>query len=197
MKLRVLAVFLASLFPLALLSAPSQAADARSPWSLTVYSGVSNTNDLLEITRLRFGEFEPYWIVGAGLNRELLLRPGLFSLEWSQHLVKHLEKASLFELDQLIVFRWRWFPWNDFVPTTLGFGEGISLTTGFPSSETVSQNIRSLLLNYLLVDATFEWPGLPDWALNVRLHHRSGIYGVLFGIHGGSNYVCLGLTHKI
>jgi hypothetical protein len=162
---------------------------------VSVFFGQSNNEDLLNIVRLRLGDYEPYSIVGIEYGRPFLVPSPYYQLEWAGHLVKHLESASLFELDALVTFRWKWFPWNSVVHTELGLGEGLSLATGYPSSELVSQNIRSPLMNYLWIDWRFSLPSMPEWALNLNLHHRSGVYG-LFGVRGGSNYISVGITRR-
>jgi len=165
-------------------------------WSLVSYTGRSNTADLLELVRLRFEKWEPYYIIGLGLNYKLSSDEKYYSFEWSNQIVKHLENFSLFEFDTLITFRWLWFPWNEFMPTTLAFGEGFSQTTGHPSSERISQGIRAKFLNYLSTEVTFSLPDSPDWALLARIHHRSGIYGLISNVSGGSNYVSLGVMKR-
>lgn len=175
--------------------------DAIADWqerdrAIVVYTGKSNTADLLELARLRFEKFEPYWIIGIGLNLDLFKHASYFSFEWNNQFVKHFEKWGLSEIDTLISFRWHWFPWNRFLQTSLAFGEGFSFATGYPSSEAVSQNIRSKFLNALLTEVAFALPRHSDWSLIARLHHRSGIYGTINGVNGGSNYVTFGLMKR-
>ena len=170
--------------------------NGRGDETLTLFLGRSNKKDLLELIRFKWGRFEPYSVIGVAYRRSLFQSGRYYQFEWGGNLVKHLEKWSLLEGDALVVFRWKWAPWNEFVKTSLGVGEGLSLVTGYPSSESVSQPIRSHFLNYLWVDVRFELPDVPAWAVDSIIHHRSGIYG-LFGVSGGSNYLCLGITRKL
>lgn len=164
---------------------------------LTFFGGRSNTNDLLDIVRFRFGSFETYNILGLQYNKTLIGPYKYADFEWAGQVVKHLEKWSLFELDALIAFRWKWFPWNHWIQTSLALGEGISYVTGYPSSETVSQNIYSKYLNYLWVDLRVGLPSHPKWKIDFIIHHRSGGYGLINGVSGGSNYLCLGITREL
>jgi hypothetical protein len=159
-----------------------------------IYFGQSNANDLLDIIHFKLGKFEPYSILGIEYSRAFY-RQEYLDLEWAGHLAKHFEKLQLFEIDVLAILRWKWFPWNNMIKTSLGIGEGLSLATGHPSSESVSQSIEKPLLNYLWLDIRFEIPSLPDWGLDFTLHHRSGVYG-LFGASGGSNYLGFGLSRR-
>ena len=178
------------------LSAETHAEEAvrPKPSSLTVYAGQSNSNDLLQIIHFEFGGFEPYPILGLEYSK-VFRETRFFDLEWAFHFVKHFETVSLFELDGLATFRWKSFPWNEWVTTSLGIGEGVSWATGYPSSESVSQNIRAPLLNYLWIDVRMGLPSMPEWFLDLILHHRSGVYGLL-GVAGGSNYISLGVTRR-
>jgi hypothetical protein len=166
------------------------------PSRLGLFSGLSNSHDLLDLMQGKFGRYEPYPIVGLNYSRRFL-DAELVQLEWSGQVVKHLESWSLFEFDAFAVARWKWFPWNDFVITSLGFGDGLSLTTDYPSSETVSQNIRSRFLIYLWIDLRLTLPQLPEWSLDFIIHHRSGGYGLIGGVSGGSNYLCIGVTRVL
>lgn len=165
--------------------------------SLSLYVGQSNSNDLLELIRFRLGSFQPYSILGLGYSSSFTENPTYYSFGWAGHLVKHFEKVDLFELDGLFTFRWHWFPWNRYLVTSLGIGEGLSLASGYPSPELVVQNIKAPLLNYLFVNIRIGLPSIPLWSLDLIIHHRSGIYGTLFGVNGGSNYLCLGLTRNL
>jgi hypothetical protein len=164
--------------------------------SLSIFAGQSNQYDLLDLARFRFGGFEPYSIFGINYARAFYSPSQYFHLEWAGQIVKHFEKFSLFEVDAMAAFRWKWFPWNEWITTSLALGEGLSLASGYPSSESISQNIHSNYLNYLWVDIRLGVPSIPKWKLDFIIHHRSGIYGLINGVSGGSNYLCIGITRE-
>lgn len=195
MKNRLLVISIFALW--SLLATHFSWADALSPKTLTVFYGQSNVNDLLDIVQLRIGKFEPYSILGVQYSQKFLDVPTYFNLEWAGHLVKHFERWDLFEVDALVILRWNWFPWNSYLNTSLGMGEGFSLASGHPSSETVSQGIYAPFLNYLWIDLRFSIPALPEWGADIILHHRSGIYGLIAGVEGGSNYISFGVTRRL
>jgi len=184
---------------LALILAVSCAAHAGQDggkWAVTFYAGQSNTADLLEIVRFKFERWEEYRIAGLAVARDLAGPDRYFMLELAGQIVKHLERASLFEFDSILSLRWRWFPWNEHLLTTIAYGEGLSYATGYPASEDKTQGIRSNFLNALLVEITLTLPRWPDWGLVLRDHHRSGVYGLINGVSGGSNYISLGLMKR-
>ena len=146
-------------------------------------------------------------MVALSLSRELFsvgdlfnvrqLRPlkfeieGTTALHWGTWHSDHVfvEFAASFNI------RWHQFPWNKYVLTTAGFGEGVSFATEKPSYETEINNMTSQWLNFLMFDMTFALPDYPNWALQLRLHHRSGIFGLINNISGGANFFTAGLKY--
>jgi len=81
--------------------------------------------------------------------------------------------------------------WNfDFLQNRVrfGFGEGLSYDAKAKSSPT------SKFLNYLDISLDFDLGKLvrskylEDFYLGVLIKHRSGVFGLFNGVHGGSNY---------
>lgn len=91
--------------------------------------------------------------------------------------------------------RWSEFPWNTYLMTSFAIGEGISYATSIPSLEGKSSDNTKRMLNYMLLEATFSLPSKPRWQLVLRLHHRSGAYGLYHAGNTGSNNVGLGLRY--
>lgn len=100
--------------------------------------------------------------------------------------------------------RWKQFPWNRVVKTTVAISTGLNWASGISAHEVrSSQNGEgSQLLHYLSPEITFALPKYPDQELVFRFHHRSG-GGDMFGpnsifnnTRGGSNYVNVGLRWR-
>ncbi len=73
-------------------------------------------------------------------------------------------------------------------------GEGLSLALSRPELEGVRRGAEAhKLLNYLAFEAEFSHDALPGVSLVPRIHHRSGIYGVIAPRHTGSNFLGAGL----
>jgi len=99
------------------------------------------------------------------------------------------------ELDLLPMLRWKLFPWNRWVYTNLRLGLlGVSYASGISSYERQSsKNDRgSKFLNLVIPELTFAPSASSSTEFFVRVHHRSGIFGVIDGTHGGSSYVAAG-----
>lgn len=91
-------------------------------------------------------------------------------------------------------FRWIRFPWNNVVVTTIALADGPSMATEIDAEERIrSQNgSGSDLLNYASPEITFAMPGHPDAELVLRYQHRSGIFGLINGVHEASSFACIG-----
>jgi len=107
------------------------------------------------------------------------------------------------ELNAALILRWLKFPWDRYIDTSFALGSGLSYATREPPIE-VDYNAKthgldydvSQWLNYLLVEFTLGLPVFPQWHLLVRIHHRSGVYGLISGVTGGSNAVAAGIRYN-
>ena len=100
------------------------------------------------------------------------------------------------ELDLLPMLRWKLFPWNRWVYTNLRLGLlGVSYASSISSYERQSStNDRgSRFLNLVIPELTFARSASSSTEFFVRAHHRSGIFGVIDGTHGGSSYYAAGV----
>lgn len=98
------------------------------------------------------------------------------------------------------ILRWTAFPWNDYVFTNVRLGLlGASYATGVSSWERANSGVGhgSRFLNYLLIEATLAPSQAAPFEMFVRLHHRSGIFGMIDRVRGGSNYVAAGVRFKL
>ena len=73
---------------------------------------------------------------------------------------------------------------------------GIQVTEDDEEAEEDDANKGSKLLNMFNPEVEVGWPGAPEWAGFVRLHHRSGIFGLINGVTGGSTYMTFGLRKR-
>lgn len=115
-------------------------------------------------------------------------------------LVQHFGRQSHQEINALIVARWLRFPWDSWLDTRVAFGEGLSYATRVPPLEPRSggEGRSTRLLNYLMAEIEAMVPGQPNtgWSVFLRVHHRSGVFGIFDGVNGGANYVGLGVRYR-
>jgi hypothetical protein len=79
-----------------------------------------------------------------------------------------------------------------------GLGGGLSYATDIPSIEidpTDPNGDYKNLLHYMAIEATFALPQHKDWHLVYRLHHRSGVFGLMGGENEGNTAVQIGIRH--
>jgi len=116
--------------------------------------------------------------------------------------------GSLREEEVWLAFyaRWKYFPWNDYVRTTVAASTGVNYASAIPQYEVISRghNQGQRLLHYFSPELTLGLPSMPDTDFVIRSHHRSGGgqffgdnfpgYGSLFhGVKGGVQYLTFGI----
>ena len=169
--------------------------------------------------------YRPYFLnvlVGAGSERdfsELLTDPfsprptsdRIFAISVGREFHRTADGRLAFEVEGLYAFHWpdgayhefgasvnaRWydFPWNHHVPTSFAIGVGPSLTTRVPPIE-AERGHHSRLLNQFNLELTGDIAQDSSLALVLRLQHRSGIFGLINGVHGGSDFLTFGLKWR-
>lgn len=112
---------------------------------------------------------------------------------------KKLSGKDTYQLNGGIKVYWKNFPWNRYVRTRIGLGEGISLVRERLDIEIQNTNKEdeksdAHILNYLDLTLSFSlrditrWDQLEDYYIGGGISHRSGIFGYVSGVDGGSNY---------
>jgi len=179
-----------------------------SPWGATLFYGQLTETHFEEIFFSR-PRVEERYLLGGMLRRELgAVRE---ALEWAP-------KGLFLDAEGGLLHKWGdWkgvdhhfqeavlsanlryeFGSNPLRLDSISFGNGLSFTMEKPEYEKeITLNERtSQLLYYLMVETAFRVPAAPDWELVLRVHHRSGGYGLINGVNGGSNYLCLGVRYN-
>ena len=162
---------------------------------VSVYLGQHAQNRLVHIlSRLSAGRQDSY-LVSVAYGRPFH-RTGGLRWEWEGQLVRHVGKQRHVELNAVLVARWMRFPWDRWLDTRVAFGEGLSWASETPPLEPRGdpdgEEGSARLLNYLLLEVEGTPPRSP-WSGFVRIHHRSGVFGLFDGVEGGSNFIGLGV----
>jgi len=180
------------------------------PWAVTGWGGRMFHSDFGQTFSFD-GVFRPETMVGGGLMRRLI-QAGPFAIDldingfghwaaaqrgspytgpFSKEQVKNLQTDAQFfgEFTAGLMLRAWLQPW-----LSLGFEEGVSLTTSISNYEDTYRERSSRFLNYL----AFEVEALvaPQWSAVGRIHHRSGAFGTYNGVREGSNAYLLGLRYR-
>jgi hypothetical protein len=74
---------------------------------------------------------------------------------------------------------------------------GVSYTTGISAWEIHNSDVGhgSRFLHLLVTEVTFARSRTAPGEAFIRVHHRSGIYGLYDGVYGGSSYLAVGYRH--
>lgn len=115
-------------------------------------------------------------------------------LELEGQFVRHFGLQEYQEAVAAVVWRTPDLDLPAGIDVNLGFGNGFSYTFEEPVLEGVRKN-RDVqqLLYYLSFELELTHEALPGVHVVPRLHHRSGVFGVVGPSGDGSNYVGLGL----
>jgi hypothetical protein len=166
-------------------------------WATTVYSGPLTSQTSSKIFRHHgFGGSGIFAITASKEIGDFYEKRLNFELE--SQAVFHFGKQHHFEWNPIaIIARWRSFPWNKALPTTLAIGDGISIATRKPKLEVKrrGRHDSARTLNYVMAEATFSLPCYTQWAFVLRYHHRSGMFGLFHGVHDASTAFAAGVKY--
>ncbi len=205
-RLFIVLIFIAPLMmkpAIAMNPAPAPTLYDRYRWAAAYYYGISCTDRILRFTQLGFHSW-PEHIQSLELARTLseenflrrLVSPLVRVVQLTGNFTVRRDNNihhTIYEFDPYLAFRWVNFPWNKYVNTSLAIGEGVSYATSYISLEKKDGEYTKRFLNYLMLEATFAHPCFPRLQLMVRIHHRSGVYGLYHAKNAGSNVVGLGI----
>jgi len=174
-------------------------------WSLLYYYGIAASDPLISILTGQFHRW-PEHIQTIELAYTLhqdnafrqLVHPivGVVQIAGNVGLREGSNEAPIKEFNPFVIFRWSQFPWNTYIATSLAIGEGVSYTSSIPALEKRGHHSNNKrLLNYLMLEATLALPTLPQWQTVLRIHHRSGAFGLYRAGNSGSNEVGLGIRY--
>ena len=158
---------------------------------LTVYGGAHAQDDIADVFAFKAKFEDNDYIAVAALAREFWHYKKYISFEVEGQIGKHFNNDTFWEFNGLIIGRWHLFPWSKYLDTSLAVGDGISYYTEVSKVEKADDDDSQRTLNYLLFELALGLPQYPRWDTVVRIHHRSGVLGLLEG--GGSNYVTGGV----
>lgn len=163
--------------------------------SLTLYAGKYSDDTLGDILVNKPITFENAWLGVAALARIFPLLSPSHQWEVEGQLGHHFVEQTHWEMNLVAIYRWKRFPWNHYLDTTIALGDGLSYATEVPPLELSSPSNEGAtrLLNYIVVETTFAPPWAKSWSLVTRVHHRSGIFGMFNDVDGGSNIVAVGI----
>lgn len=197
-------------FLLAVLAAPPDAAASQTP-AITLYQGQGVDANLINVLPDLFTgdlRFEDSYFTALGYYHPMEKPRGLQSLLEILHLpgtdvgielvvARHYGIQHNAEVDAAYTLR---FPKLSLAALTVRFGAGfgVSYSLGRPTYEDGSADDPDKRYRFQSYGAyELEWGirSAPHVSLVTRIHHRSGIYGLIAPPHVGSNFMTIGVRY--
>jgi len=186
-----------------------QASERR--WHATGYVSRWVNTDLLEVPQraasgnLRFSDSN---FMGGALSRVIVPSftvPLPFTdiaftgnrIELEGQLLRHFGGQQHWETTLTLMFRTGQIPLAGGVSVNFAVGEGLSYASERPRFEGAIDVRPTRFLNYLAFEAEFDHASVPGMSLVARLHHRSGIFGLIAPQKSGSNFIGAGLRFNL
>lgn len=118
-----------------------------------------------------------------------------FRLEPEIGIGQRFGQQSATEVWGALFFRYRGFPWDDRLVTTIAFSTGLNWANRVTDieQERAKDGEGSNLMHFFSPEVTFALPRAPDVELLFRFHHRSGVFGLVSDAFGGAQYGTVGL----
>jgi hypothetical protein len=134
-------------------------------------------------------------LVGVAVSRLAGRIGGRIDLEPEVGFAQRLGRQDEAEAWVALYGRWRGFPWDGVVVTTLAASTGLSYATAVSDveDERAAPASGSRLMHYFSPEITLALPSRPDVELLFRFHHRSGLLGLVSEARGGAHYGTVGL----
>lgn len=168
---------------------------AEDNMALTVYTGQMTDDDFVETLTGQASSVDAYVLVGALAWTFYRAYEDALSFELEGQVGKWLGDQNHFEFNLPVVIRWSSFPWDHHVDTSFAYGLGLSYATSRPTAEIEIEGSTQKWLAYWFGEMAFG-PPQSRWAGVLRIHHRSGSFGLVGDRHeGGSNTLAIGVKY--
>lgn len=173
----------------------SQSFAYEDKYFISLYAGRATRRDFQNLAAFEYEKYIESKIVVISLGKEIYDYNDYFNFEIEGQLAKHWGYQNHWETNAVLSIRWKKFPWNDYINTSFAIGDGFSYAFKDPEVEVDDMGRTSKYLNYLLLEWSFSVYD-PNWSVFSRIHHRSGIYGLINNISGGSNMITGGIRYR-
>ncbi|MDF3820730.1 hypothetical protein P3G55_12505 [Leptospira sp. 96542] len=171
-------------------------------WHLVFYGGIFTETDLLPIVLRQKTEYQKSYIGTLGLYRPLDYKLRFIDFGFEGNITKHFGTMNHWEFNAFYIAKIDRIAGS---PFGISIGEGLSLASENPKLENKAKGyyldglqkdaIESrALLNYLMVEVSSYLPFEHKTELFLRVHHRSGIFGLYCppDPNCGSNFISYG-----
>ena len=142
-------------------------------------------------------QYDDGGIVGGTASRRIATVFHVIDIEAEVGAAKRFGNQHEGEFWGAFYVRYTAFPWNKYLTTTFALSTGLSYATGISEFEKDHSELNppagTHVQHYFSPELTFALPEHKERQLVVRLHHRSGAYGVVSGAMSGATYLTVGV----
>lgn len=133
--------------------------------------------------------------VGATFSRRTRLYWGHVTFEPEIGVGQRFGRQDETEVWAALFLRYRGFPWDKYLVTTIAASTGLNWASGVSDVEKARarDGAGSQLMHYFAPEVTFALPSAPGSELFFRMHHRSGVFGLVSDAWGGAQYGSIGI----
>ncbi|MBB5222702.1 hypothetical protein HNP73_002638 [Amaricoccus macauensis] len=171
--------------------------------AVSIYGGTYVENAMAKVLVTR-PEFPASWdyttddhLIATAISREAgWLWDRHVSLEPEVGIGQRFGRQKATEVWGALFVRYHGFPWDGVVRTTVAVSTGLNWAsdkTAVERDRNQNDEEGSHVLHFLAPEVTFSLPSHPGAELLFRMHHRSGIFGLINGASGGAQYATVGL----
>ncbi len=176
--------------------APARPSAADADWKrfdLLLYGGKFNDAVFRQILLSQETDYRESYVWVAALNYELGPLVGPITIETEGQVAFHTGIQDNYEVNLLMLVRREWV-WDKLFSFSLAIGDGFSLASKIPALEREDNPRTNIFLQYLMVEFDLGLPSVSGRPrIMMRIHHRSGVYGLHCADTCGSNFVTYGL----
>jgi hypothetical protein len=164
------------------------------PSAIAVFGGLVTNNDWEDALAPWDLEYRESFLAGLAISHRIGRFDHRIDFEIEGQVVRHFGDQDHWEFNLPIVGRWKTFPWDEVVDTSLAFGIGPSYANEKPPAEVAIEGDSHRLLVYWMAEIEAGPPDR-DWSAVIRIHHRSEAFG-LVADEGGSNAIVIGFKQR-
>lgn len=134
-------------------------------------------------------------LIGTSVSRVVAHFWTHWTLEPEAGIGQRFGSQSATELWGALFFRYHGFPWDKTVVTTIAFSTGLNWASHVTQQEDdrAHDGQGTPWMHYFAPEVTFALPEHPNVELMFRMHHRSGVFGLVSDAWGGAQYATVGL----
>ena len=166
---------------------------------LTIYHGKYSDERLGDVLLSKPIEYFDSYLGVIALSEVKPFKNPRHQWEIEAQVGKHYQGQTHGEFNVAAIYRINRPAWGKLHKTSVAIGDGLSYASETPPLELASHTNEGAtqLLNYIVFEMTTAPYQAEDWSLVVRVHHRSGVFGIFDGVRGGSNVVAVGVKFRL